>query len=126
MQFRFLGVFSTKANASVKIASKLPLRKTKNALELKPLFVSTENETYSTWIKKVTIAFLELFDDKYLQAVVALQALFAQAMLPLLVRITLSLNSTACNGELAEVVKIFFENHSNYIDEVRFFLSLKQ
>lgn len=66
------------------------------------------------------MAFLNTFDDEHLQAVVRLQALFAEAILPLLVKTALSLNNPAYNKELTQAVEIFFENYSKYIDEVCF------
>lgn len=96
-----------------------PLQKTDQPLNLMSIFESIDSLSYSAWIKKLSILLFDLFDDKYLQAVAARQTSFAEAVLPLLVKITLSLGNGDYNNQLAAMIKTFFQNHYQLIhDEV--------
>lgn len=134
-----LDVFNMDGHAE----SLITLPEPDNAVVLLPLFETDGQFTHTVWIKKFTILLLQQFGDKYLSEVASMQviilsgnlldyweylleifiyfcqALFAEAILPPLIKILLSVNTTQNNIQLGASVRMFFEKHFNSGEAVR-------
>ncbi|KAJ6636448.1 Serine-protein kinase ATM, partial [Pseudolycoriella hygida] len=84
-------------------------------LDLETLFTEEENSSYSDWLKRLTKLLFDLFEDEHLQKVAVLEISFADAMLPLLIKMILASKQDDYRISLQRAVLTFFEKHFEMI-----------
>lgn len=81
-------------------------------LNLLEIFTDEENSNYSCFIQRICCALFTYLGDKVLQCVSAVQVSFAEKMVPMLIQVLLSYESSTLNQKIVETVNYFFEESS--------------